>query len=525
MLAFAAPLLIYSLIWRRSTPTLGHIVVSVGVGAICYGLARVAVAASPDRLSIEELELSVPLLTALQLLVAAAFASLVPSFGWLARPTTDKRALERSVITLGLVALVFWQGHALWDSWRMRPVDRLTLNKAAAQWLHDHSLPSETIGASQPELLGYLSDRHTVALPNTAQPATLLTAIDRLRPDYGIALDSLAWHGVQAQPWFQQRYQQVYQLASPYDSAAPLTVFRRTPSAFDAGERINIAAHFTPDTTEWIELDGMRLDSRRISPNEALHLTLYWHAATPINHKLFLIVRLVDQGNGKVWTQVDNRTPGGLATDLWNAGAQLTDHVVLVPPAHLPPGDYVLNAALYAQGDNDAPILTGAKGNALRREPLMLARVFRPPDVSTTALNPDHPIQFTFGEEIELIGYDAPQRVAPGDEVRVALYWRALRPMPIDYKVFVHILGPDGRLVAQTDSPPLNWSYPTTLWQPGEHIRDEHLLSVDPTTPRDDYALFVGLYDGATGERAMVRDAAGSESAERRVLIQRIQVR
>jgi hypothetical protein len=117
------------------------------------------------------------------------------------------------------------------------------------------------------------------------------------------------------------------------------------------------------------------------------------------------------------------------------------------------------------------------------------------------------------------------ERVAPGGELRVALYWRALRPIPLDYKVFVHLLAPGDSLIAQDDSEPVAWSYPTTDWQPGETIRDEHVLIIDPSVPRGDYLLFAGLYDPATGDRPPVRDAAGNALAERRVPLQQVQVR
>jgi hypothetical protein len=100
-----------------------------------------------------------------------------------------------------------------------------------------------------------------------------------------------------------------------------------------------------------------------------------------------------------------------------------------------------------------------------------------------------------------------------------------LRSVPVDYKVFIHLLTPDDQLLAQDDAAPVNWSYPTTQWQVGEYIRDEHFLTIDPSALRGDYVLSIGLYDPATGERAIVRDAAGTEITEGRIVLQQIQVR
>jgi hypothetical protein len=217
--------------------------------------------------------------------------------------------------------------------------------------------------------------------------------------------------------------------------------------------------------------------------------------------------------------------PGGLGTQFWNAGSAFADHYALSIPSDLAPGDYVIDAALYPRRDDATPILAGLKGDALQRSSVRLAHVFLPPDVSTTPSRPDNETSFSFGDEIELVGYDAPSRVRPGEGLTVALYWYARGPVAVNYKVFVHVLGSDGQLLAQDDSLPINWSYPTTYWQPGEFIRDEHLLTMDSSVPRGDYVLSVGIYNASSGERAVVRDAAGVEYPEKRVILQQIGVR
>jgi hypothetical protein len=521
MLPFVVPLLFFVRIWRHSGATLTHVAASVLVGALGYAVLGLIVG------TCGELRQTAVLLAAMQLTAAAVFALMVPSLDWLVQPAADRSALRRAMVSLALIVLVLWQGNTLVSHWRMRPTDRLALYKRMAQWVREHTLPTETVGASQAGLMGYLSDRYTLALPASAttQASAILAAVDRARPDYIVALNSLAWRSVRSQPWFQERYQRAFQLASPYDVATPLTVFRYTPSPFDSGAITSVMARFTPDTEEWIELTSYRLDRQRITPGEPLHLTLNWRAATAVHQPLFSVVRLIDPTTGKIRSHANNLTPGGLETEFWNAEARLTDHYTLVPPVDLPPGDYSLDVALYSRSDATVPVLAGVQGDALRREPVILSQTYQPPAVSTAPLTPDHPLEFAFGEEIELVGYDVSERVTPGDRLRVALYWHALQSVPLDYKVFVHLFAPDGQLLAQHDSPPINWSYPTTRWLPGETIRDEHVLIIDPSAPRGDYVLSAGLYDTATGKRAVVRDASGNEISEQRVVLQQIQVR
>jgi hypothetical protein len=93
----------------------------------------------------------------------------------------------------------------------------------------------------------------------------------------------------------------------------------------------------------------------------------------------------------------------------------------------------------------------------------------------------------------------------------VTLYWQALAPMDRNYTVFIHVLGPDGQLVAQHDAEPW-WqvSVPTSTWQPGEGLQDQHVLSLPPDLGPGTYHLQAGVYYWQTLERlpVMQGDAA-----------------
>ncbi|MBU0702890.1 MAG: hypothetical protein KKC18_03405, partial [Chloroflexi bacterium] len=70
--------------------------------------------------------------------------------------------------------------------------------------------------------------------------------------------------------------------------------------------------------------------------------------------------------------------------------------------------------------------------------------------------------------------------------------------------VFLHLTGPDGALVAQSDGIPADWTRPTTGWLPGEYITDARVLHIPPDAPPGDYMLSAGLY--ADGERLTAPD-------------------
>ena len=83
--------------------------------------------------------------------------------------------------------------------------------------------------------------------------------------------------------------------------------------------------------------------------------------------------------------------------------------------------------------------------------------------------------------------------VQPGDVLQVQLVWSVDAPPLQRYKVFLQLLDADGFLAAQRDSEPAGGSAPTTGWQAGQAVVDNHALLL-ADLPRGEYALIAGLY-------------------------------
>ena len=127
-----------------------------------------------------------------------------------------------------------------------------------------------------------------------------------------------------------------------------------------------------------------------------------------------------------------------------------------------------------------------------------------------------HQMQATFGQEIELLGYEVqPDPVEAGAVAQVTLWWRAIATPKIAYKVFVHAVGPDGQIGGQQDGEPSEGTRPTNSWAPGEVIADRHAVLITPGTMPGDYRITLGLYDGASGERLSIqsRDSEAKDGA------------
>jgi len=115
-------------------------------------------------------------------------------------------------------------------------------------------------------------------------------------------------------------------------------------------------------------------------------------------------------------------------------------------------------------------------------------------------------VQFEHG--IALIGYDLPSEALAWDHVvSITLYWESSSgEIPTGYTVFVHLLGEDGTLLAQHDSPPANGTRPTDEWLPGEFIIDPHELVWRESGYSGIARIAVGLYDPSTGRRLTTAD-------------------
>lgn len=118
------------------------------------------------------------------------------------------------------------------------------------------------------------------------------------------------------------------------------------------------------------------------------------------------------------------------------------------------------------------------------------------------------------GDSIELLGYyveskdqesdSEGQVVEAGRVLNVTLYWRAKAALEKDYTVFVQLVGPDGRLIAQHDGQPVHGYLPTGDWSPDEVIPDRHRLSLPDDPPPGRYRLIAGMYILETLERLPV---------------------
>lgn len=116
------------------------------------------------------------------------------------------------------------------------------------------------------------------------------------------------------------------------------------------------------------------------------------------------------------------------------------------------------------------------------------------------------PVHQTFGDAYELLGYTLDQReVAPGDSLRITLYWRALRPLDHTYQPRLQLVN-NRHTEAWGATEGFFVGARPELHTPGYFTLDEHRLQVFPDAPPYTASITIKLIDPQTGEALALPD-------------------
>ena len=109
--------------------------------------------------------------------------------------------------------------------------------------------------------------------------------------------------------------------------------------------------------------------------------------------------------------------------------------------------------------------------------------------------SPERRVDGLLGEEMRLAGYNlAPAQILPGQVMTVTLFWQPQKDLVENYSSYVHLVDDAGKGVAQSDHRPGGDYYPSSLWRPGEMLRDRHQLVLPGDLTPGVYRLVAGMY-------------------------------
>lgn len=259
----------------------------------------------------------------------------------------------------------------------------------------------------------------------------------------------------------------------------------------------------SPDRlTDWgdaIRLLSYDLPATPLQPGEQFTARFYLQNLAPLQNDVNVLVRIVG-ADGKELLR-DEGWPWGSPTSQWSRYTVWPDGHEFTIPTDAQPGYYQVEVRFY-DPETLEPL---PASDAHTGEPVGTSRIVDYLTVGDVPSEPSRPLAppVVLADTITLFGADV-DALHGGQPLDVRLFWQADAPVSVDYTAFVHLIGPDGQLVAQHDKQPLDGFLPTSLWRVRATVTDVFELALPAEVPSGTYALRTGMYDPVTVERLPV---------------------
>jgi len=323
-----------------------------------------------------------------------------------------------------------------------------------------------------------VSDRYGMPLPANLPPGTY--TVDILVFNRASGQECVFKHGAKS-------------TTEPLIPVLTIHVLDRPPLRSIAPTR---PSHPQVESYGGITLAGYDLDPGPYRPGDTLAPRLYWKVNQTLTGDAIATVRLVDETGAVVTTERQALGGTQFPTSHWQSGREVATYLGVVIPPRATSGTYRLMVSL-----NGRDIVSTGLADIGPIPIVARPHTFQPPPI-------DHALQATFGGEISLLGYQSTPEpgatIGPDSRLELTLVWRDLRPIPGQYKVFTHLVGPDGKIYGQEDSIPLAGRAPTDSWIPREILSDHYSLRLAANAPPGVYQLVVGFYNPDNGARLPV---------------------
>jgi hypothetical protein len=259
-----------------------------------------------------------------------------------------------------------------------------------------------------------------------------------------------------------------------------------------------------------------------VNGGDLLQVRLYWQADGPVSGDYISFIHLDAPPDSTTFSTADNYQPGDpqaqidMPSTQWRSDLYVRDEHRLELADGIPPITYALRAGLYERQTGRRLSILPGQEDVQSGDTIFLQEIHVLPPQAPHPSTMQFREKYRLGESVELVGHNLPEnvidgeRIQPGQEITVTLYWQALDPLVEDYTVFVHLLDEAGQVRAQHDGPPMNGRYPTHSWLPNQIIEDETVLVLGPDLLPGEYRISVGMYELETGQRLGVKGGEGT---------------
>jgi len=260
-----------------------------------------------------------------------------------------------------------------------------------------------------------------------------------------------------------------------YARPAPLT-------AAEVADRVSQPADIR--FGERIRLLGYRVEAEEVRPGDTFWVTLCWQAEGPVAENYFVSLSLLTADGLTAARKVTHPGLGTFPTSLWTPGVAFCDRYPLTVRDTVPTA---------ASGVLAAGLTTFTERLPVYNRDWRLGDTFPFAGPRITVPDSVPALDYRWGREVALVGYRLERAVlAPGEELDLTLYWRALGPLVGPRSATVQVLRDGGYKIAQTD-------IPLTPAPMGEVWADHRKMTLAADAPPGVYELKVAVYDPTGG--------------------------
>ena len=245
-------------------------------------------------------------------------------------------------------------------------------------------------------------------------------------------------------------------------------------------------------------------------PRDSYGVELFWQVLEPTDKDYNAYITYIQ--NGKRYASHDAVigmvSPPPLPTSRWKVGEIYSEIMGFRFPYEFPEirtgqihlGVYLAQGALtsFNRVITHVNITSDPSANS---DLILQSMAVYDPGVPLKALPGLTETPLVFGDQLALKGVRLPDVSSPGSIGTFEFEWQAVRDLPTDYTLFIHIMDADNQLQAAYDAP-VGGTLLSSNWQPGYSVYESIPITL-PTTPGT-YQVYLGLYHPDTLERLSV---------------------
>lgn len=284
---------------------------------------------------------------------------------------------------------------------------------------------------------------------------------------------------------------QTYELpASPYfviaESFEPLSI--------NFGDKIELMGVSYGGSSLYETSTPSEVEKKVLPSGKSGWVVLRWRGSRAMTKDYKVAVYLVDQ-EGHLVGQMDKLLLSNYLepTSRWSPGQEDIDYYTLPTLPATPPGEYRIEVAVYDEETlRRLPLVGRVSGvHTAKVGTLQVIEPLVPPVVE-----PQVELEVEIAPGIRLLGYDLPrERVGPGGEIALTLYWEALEDVASDYLFSLQLRDGEGQVWGEELGRPVDGTYPTTEWDKGEVLRDGHDIRLTADAPPGSYGVVLRVLE------------------------------